>query len=114
METTEHDLLREQWRAVAAALEIEFSVPPPLPLPNGEPSPFAVLLPQFGGKNGMLIAAEHSTAAFAAAIAAGYGVSCMRAERFHLPVDPQNYVDCLKDWGWAKERAAPAWYAGAA
>jgi hypothetical protein len=114
METSESDLLREQWRVVAAALEIEFTVPPPLPLPDGGTSPFAVLLPQFGGKNGMLIAAEHSAAAFAVATAAGYGVSCMRVETFHLPVDPQDYVDCLKDWGWAGEGAAPAWYAGAA
>ena len=114
MTVSELELLREQWCAVATRLGIEFVAPISLPLPDGTQWEFAALLPQFGGENGTLIAAGHHAAAFAVATAAGYGVSSMRAEHHHLPVDPEDYVKCLNDWGWVGQAAAPEWYTGAA
>jgi len=114
MKISERQLLGEQWRSVAAELGLEFVAPVSLPLPDGTEWEFAALLPQFGGEHGMLIDTEHSVAAFAAAVDAGYGVSSMLAEHHHLPIDPGNYVDCLIDWGWVGQGAVPAWYSGAA
>ena len=113
MKISERELLREQWRIVATGLGIQLLSPILLPLPDGTQWEFAALLPQFGGERGMLIDVEHSSAAFAAAVAAGYGASSMLAEHHHLPVDPANYIDCLIDWGWVGQGAAPAWYVSA-
>ena len=111
---TERELLREQWRAVASALSVEFVGPFYLPLPDGGQWEFAGLLPQFGDVRGMLIDVEHSPEAFSAATAAGFGCSSMLAETRHLPIDPENYIDCLIDWVWsAKEQPAPGWYESA-
>jgi len=114
MKVSERELLREQWRIVAIQLGVQFVAPFSLRLPDGTLWEFSALLPQFGGKHGMLIDAEISVAAFAEAVAAGYGVSSMLAEHHHLPIDPEGYIDCLVDWGWVGQGAAPAWYAGAA
>jgi hypothetical protein len=112
----EREILREQWRSVAEALSLEFIGPFYLSLPEGRRSEFAGLLPQFGGKRGMLIDCEHDQEeAFAAAIAAGFGYSVMRAEHHNLPVEPTDYLDCLRDWGWSVEgQTPPEWYASAA
>lgn len=107
---SESDRLARQWRVVASALGIEAADPPRLTVPGGGPFRFAVLLPQFGGGHGMLVAAEYSAVAFAEASAAGYGVTCMHAEAFHLPVDPHAFVGCLRDWGWSGSGPPPAWY----
>ena len=114
MESTELGLLREQWRVVATSLGIDFVAPILLPLPDGGQFEFAGLLPQFGAAKGMLITPEYSAPAFEAARSAGYGVSCMRGERHHLPINPEKFVDCLVDWAWVAQEAAPAWYANAA
>ena len=113
MSINERELLREQWRIVATALGFQFVAPVSLPTADGTQWEFAALLPQFGGKRGMLIDSEHSAAAFKAATAAGYGISCMLAER-RESIDPQSYVECLVDWGWVGPEAAPEWYTGAA
>lgn len=113
MSITERQLLREQWRTVATVLGLQFVAPVSLPLSDGTQWEFAALLPQFGGERGMLVDVEHSAAVFDAAVAGGYGISSMLAERRH-PIDPQDYVECLVDWGWVGPGAAPAWYAGAA
>lgn len=111
---TERDLLREQWRAVAHALEVEFIAPFMLPLKTGHYE-FAGLLPQFGGGRGMLIDVEYERRAFSAAIDAGFAYSCMSAESQHLPVVPANYIDCHVDWGWSVEgQQPPGWYSNAA
>jgi hypothetical protein len=114
MSMTERELLRDQWRTVATGLGLQFVAPVSLPLPDGTQWEFAALLPQIGGARGMLIDVEHSAAAFSAAVAAGYGVSSMSAEHYHLPIDPGSYIECLLDWGWVGPGAAPEWYAGAA
>jgi len=111
---TDRELLREQWRSVAHALEIEFVGPFLLSLPSGKQHEFAGLLPQFGGERGMLIDVEHVREASSAATGAGFGCSSMLAEEHHLPVDPANYIDCLVDWGWSvKGQPPPGWYASA-
>jgi hypothetical protein len=114
MKISEREQLREQWRSVASELGLQFVAPFSLALADGSHWEFAALLPQFGGGQGMLIDSEHSAAAFAAAAFAGYRVSSMLPESHHLPVDASNYIECLVDWGWAGESAAPNWYAGAA
>ena len=114
MKISEREQLREQWRIVASELGLQFVAPFSLVLPDGTQWEFAALLPQFGGGQGMLIDAEHSAAAFDAAASAGYGVSSMVTESPSLPVEPSDYIECLVDWGWTGESAAPHWYTGAA
>ena len=114
MMITDTELLREQWRIVANGLGIDFVAPISVSLPDGSRWEFAALLPQFGGKRGMLIASEYSAPAFTAAKEAGYCISCMGAEHRHVPIDPESYIDCLVDWGWVGKAAAPVWYTGAA
>lgn len=111
---TEIELLRDQWRAVASSLSIQFITPFFLPLPDGSKWEFAALLPQFGGERGILIGVEHSAAAFAQARACGYGVCSMLGEHHHLPVLAENYIECLSDWGWVGQGPVPEWYTGAA
>jgi hypothetical protein len=112
---TDRKLLREQWRTVASALGIEIVEPFYLRSASGEQYEFAVLLPQFGSERGMLIDVEHNPDAFAIATSAGFGCSSMLAETFHLPVDPESYIECLVDWGWSVDgQSPPAWYSNAA
>ncbi len=112
---TDRELLREQWRAVASTLSVRFIAPFTISLPTGEEREFAGLLPQFGGARGMLIDTEYSAAAFAAAGAAGFGISTMQAETRHTPLKPESYIECLVDWGWcAQDQPAPEWYVSAA
>lgn len=108
---TERELLRDQWRQVAAALSIEFVAPFLVALADGTQREFAGLLPQFGGQHGMLVDVEYDKGAFAAVVRSGFACSTMGPERHHLPVDPADYVDCLVDWGWSRQEPAPEWYA---
>lgn len=110
---TDRETLRDQWRTVAKALSIEFVAPFVLTLPDGRQREFAGLLPQFGNSHGMLIDTEYEKDAFTSAIASGFACSSMSAESHYLPVDPANYIDCLKDWGWSGEGQAPGWYLSA-
>lgn len=107
---TERELLTEQWCAVAAALGVQIVASYELTLSDGVSWTFAVLLPQFGGKHGMLIDVELPTRIVSAAVAAGYGASSMQPEHHHVPIDPQNYVGCLEEWGWVGPGSAPDWY----
>ena len=69
-----------------------------------------MLLPQFGGPKGMLVDTTYERAIVSVAMNAGYAVSAMGPET-RLPVDPDDYIDCLVDWGWADmTEAAPDWY----
>jgi hypothetical protein len=107
---TEREFLAEQWRAVATALGVQHVAPYELTVLDGTHWTFAVLLPQFGGEHGMLIDVEYPTHVASAAVAAGYGASSMQAEHHHIPIDPQNYVECLEDWGWVGPGDVPNWY----
>ena len=108
---TERELLRQQWGQVAAALRIEFVGPYVVSLPDGKQREFAGLLPQFGSERGMIVDNEYDPAAFAFVKASGFACSTMGAELHHLPIDPDDFVDCLTDWGWSQRTAAPDWYA---
>ena len=102
----DRELLREQWREVCRALGITFVAPFSI-----EPGlEFACLLPEFGSPKGMLIDASRNAVAFKTAIERGYGCSSMLPET-RLAVQPHNYVECLRDWGWADaSRPPPSWY----
>lgn len=107
---TECELLREQWRLVANVLIIKFESPFFLDLPSCKKWEFAGLLPQFGGKRGMLIGVEHNSEAFTLAKELGYGITSMLAETHYLPIDATSYIECLKDWGWVSKDLPPKWY----
>ena len=94
---TERELLRDQWRQVAAGLAIDFVAPFFVSLADGTQREFAGLLPQFGSHKGVLVDVEYDKAAFAAVIGSGFACSTMRAETHHLPVNAADYVDCLVD-----------------
>ncbi|WP_140805387.1 hypothetical protein [Rhodanobacter glycinis] len=111
---TDRELLREQWRAVAEALKIEFIGSFCIDLERGQQHEFACLLPQFGGGRGMLIDIKYVPDAFSAAINAGFACSSMLAETHNLAIDPADYIDCLVDWTWSvQDQAPPGWYASA-
>jgi hypothetical protein len=97
---SERQLLRDQWHIVANALSIKFVAPFILKLRDGTEWEFACLLPQFGKQQGMLIDAEYSANAFSVAVESGYAVSSMLAEHHHLPINAENYIECLVEWGW--------------
>jgi hypothetical protein len=114
MTLSEHAKLREQWQVATTKLGVDFVAPFSLSLPDGALLEYAILLPQFGSEHGMLINPEHSVLAFAAAVAAGYGVTSMSPEALQASPDLEIYIECLRDWGWVAEEPAPEWYAGAA
>jgi hypothetical protein len=108
---TERELLRQQWSEAAAALAIEFVAPFVVSLPDGKQREFAGLLPQFGSERGTIVDTEYEAAAFAVVKASGYACSTMSADMRHVQIDPNDFVDCLTDWGWSRLEAAPDWYA---
>jgi hypothetical protein len=106
---TERDLLREQWQSAARALKIDFVGPFVFPFEGGHHE-FACLLPQFGSERGVLIDVEYVRDIFAAAKSAGFACSSMLAENRNLPVNPEDYIECLADWGWSAKGQPPEWY----
>ena len=110
---SELQLLRDQWQIVANALSIKFVAPFVLKLRDGTEWEFACLLPQFGNEQGMLIGTEYSANAFSEALESGYAVSSMLAEHHHLPINAENYIEWLVEWGWASSETEPEWYANA-
>jgi hypothetical protein len=106
----ERELLAEQWRDVAAALGVQCVAPFDLTLADGTQRRLAVLLPQFGGERGMLIDVEGPASVVNAAMALGYGYSSMLAERHHIPVNANDYIESLEDWGWVGPGVPPKWH----
>jgi len=115
MNDSDRALLREQWRNVSGALEIEFLAPIIIDAHTGERFEFACLLPQFGAARGMLIdvVAGHIASARQAASLGGFALSTMAPET-RLEVRPADYIECLLDWGWtARNQSPPDWYVAA-
>ena len=109
----ERELLRQQWSQAAAALAIEFVAPFVVSLSDGKQREFAGLLPQFGSERGTIVDTEYDAEAFAVAKALGYTLSTMSADMRQLRIDPDDFVDCLTDWGWSRLETVPDWYANA-
>lgn len=115
MTSSDRDILREQWRAVAQELSIAFVGPFFLWMGDGAQLEFACLLPQFGSRRGTLIdlSASDGRGKRRAASQAGYCLSTMQPET-RSAVKAEDYVDLLVDWGWAVDGgSAPSWYLSA-
>jgi hypothetical protein len=78
---------------------------------------FAVFLPDFGSKNGMVVGllgwhlfdAEETAVANAAKLY----LSALNPETYST-FDRDHFVDTLNDWGWyGPDDEQPAWYGGA-
>ena len=102
--------LGREWLTIASRLAIECVAPFAVDFPDGSRFEFACLLPQFGGKLGMLLMADFYRPAALAASDLGYGVSCLGAGDPEYP-DLDSAIRCLNDWTWTSSACAPPhWY----
>lgn len=98
------------WQRAAADLGFELVAPFMLQTPSEELACFG-LVPQFGGKNGLVIVLDHDPCLAQVAQSSGYGYSCLYEST--EPYEMQNFVDVLNDWGWCRQgEAPPKWYTG--
>jgi len=94
------------WTALALRLRIRVTAPFALTDSTGAVHQFDALFHDFGAPNGMLLFADWDDSAAKAAIAAGYGFSCVSpSTRPH-----EDETDMFRDWGWAgAAEQRPAW-----
>jgi hypothetical protein len=87
----------EGWRSIASDLGIQAIAPFDLTI-GGTRATFTVLLPQFGGRKGMIVDPVWSMIEpYADALAKeGYGYSCVSMEGS----TPRDLQGILADWGW--------------
>ena len=109
MTAREHTI--KMWQEAAQDLGFRF-VPDFALQDETVPLIYLGLVPEFGGRRGMLIITEQDYARHVrTAKQQGYGYSCM-SEHFE-PYDRQSFVDILNDWGWAGlPDQQPSWYTG--
>lgn len=70
---------------------------------------FAALLPQFGGKEGIIADPDWETIRphAKALMALGYGFS---AVELGSGGDDERWKDMLRDWGWSANEPKPSWW----
>ncbi len=96
--------LADEWTEAARDLGIRVVVPFVL-AHEGRSHHFDVLLPDFGGINGMVLMETFKDEKANAAIALGYGFSCMSGG----PYDRESAIECLRDWAWTRDAERPEW-----
>jgi hypothetical protein len=109
--------LGSEWRRVAGVLGIEVVAPFALSLPSGTQVDAAALVKGFGAPNGMLLLTDYSKVRqeLRALAELGFGFSVLEepgdGDEFIL----DEYVDLLRDWGWAgPSESEPIWLREAA
>lgn len=98
----------DRWRGLASRLGIKVIAPAIIEAGN-ETASFVALLPQFGGKNGMIADPEWNAIEPHAAslIKLGYGYS---AVSLGAETDDESAQEMLRDWGWSSEERKPPWW----
>jgi hypothetical protein len=97
----------ERWRDLAFRLGFEVVAPATIQVGDATVS-FTALLPQFGGKNGMIADPEwEAISPFAEALwNLGYGFSTV--EIGSVP-DDDSIKEMLRDWSWSGGELKPSW-----
>lgn len=98
----------ECWWDLGRRLGIEVIAPIELQL-GGVQVHFTALLPQFGGRRGMVVDNDSDTIwqHRSELVGAGYGYSCVGCA--HQPDDLEPGREMLADWGWASDLPEPEW-----
>ena len=96
--------LGEEWTEASRDLGFRI-VTPFLLLHEGRSHCFDALLPDFGGVNGMVLMETFDQEKANAAIALGYGFSCLDPGPYHR----ESTVECLRDWTWTSDAERPSW-----
>jgi hypothetical protein len=96
--------LADEW--IEAARDLGIRVVTSFVLSHDEISHhFDVLLPDFGGINGMVLMETFTDEKANAAMALGYGFSCLSGGRYHR----ESAIECLRDWTWTGDAERPNW-----
>jgi hypothetical protein len=96
------------WRALASRLGIEVTAPVTVQV-GDESATFAALLPQFGGRKGMIADPDweaidpHADAL----LRLGYGFSAIE---IGSDPDDESTKEVLRDWGWTVSEPMPDWW----
>lgn len=98
----------DRWRALASGLGIKVIAPATV-LVGTERATFTALLPQFGGKTGMIVDPNWETISphADALLKLGYGFS---AVALGSDDDKQGAQEILRDWGWSSAEEKPNWW----
>jgi hypothetical protein len=98
----------DRWHALASRLAFKVTTPVTLQL-EGENVTFTALLPQFGGKKGMIADPDWEMLSRhrGALMNLGYGYSTVGLGG--EPLD-QNAKAMLRDWGWSASEPRPCWW----
>lgn len=98
------------WIDAAADLNIKFIHPYHLIGIDGYEYEFAGLLPDFGGKKGMLIPDRKTTedALLMAELVGGYSMTYLNFT-YYNEYDRDIFIEALSAWGWNKKNDPPEW-----
>jgi len=98
----------DHWRELGSRLGVEVTAPATIPV-GDRSATFTALLPQFGGKSGMIADPDWEVISpYADALSRlGYGFS---AVEIGSESDDESVKDMLRDWGWTAAEPTPDWW----
>jgi hypothetical protein len=98
--------LGETWLAASKDLGVRVTAPFVLETESGSRFNFDALVHDFGSAKGMVLMEKWDSAKADAAVAQGFGFSCLDAGAY----DRESTIEVLIDWGWCGlKTAVPKW-----
>lgn len=96
------------WNALACRLGIKVSAPATVHLADKSVT-FTALLPQFGGKSGIIVDPDWEVISphADALLKLGHGFS---AVELGSGGDDERFKEMLRDWGWSADEPKPSWW----